>query len=144
MAPANVTDADVLATWNRLQRKRGKVRIRKAKYSVGQCVRISGAKAKFAKSAEQNFCTVVLRIIKVIHRTPLPIYEREDLNKQPIDGQFYEEDLTPVRITKQTQFEIDKIIATRVRRGIKEHNVSWKGYNRDLYSWIPASSIKKL
>jgi hypothetical protein len=45
----------------------------------------------------------------------------EYLNKKLIDGKFNEEELTPVHITKQTQFQIYKIIATRVRCGIKQH-----------------------
>ena len=49
-------------------------------YSVGQHVRISKEKAKFAKSSEQNISTEAFRIIKVIHRTPRPVYELEDLN----------------------------------------------------------------
>ena len=49
IAPANVTDSDVLAIWKRLQKKR--TRVIKAKYTVGQHVRISKEKAKFAKSA---------------------------------------------------------------------------------------------
>jgi hypothetical protein len=86
----------------------------------------------------------VFRIIKVIRRTPRPVYELEDLNRKVIDGQFYEEELTAVHITKQTQFQIDKILATRVRRGIKQHLVRWKGYNKDFDSWIPASDIHKI
>ena len=58
------------------------------------------------------------------------MYELEDLNLKVMDGQFYEEELTPVRITKQTQFQIDKILATRKRRSIKQHLVRWKGYKR--------------
>jgi len=38
-----------------MQRKSSKVRIKIARYSLGQHVRISKEKAKFAKSAEQNF-----------------------------------------------------------------------------------------
>jgi len=144
MAPASVTDSDILAIWKRMQQKQGKVRIKKAKYSVGQHVRISKEKMRFAKSAEQNFSTEIFRIIKVIRRTPRPVYELEDLNKQLIHGQFYEEELTPVRITKQTQFQIDKIVRTRVRRGIKEHLVRWKGYSSDFDSWVKASDIKKI
>ena len=88
MAPANVK----LALWKRMQKRRGKVRVKMARYSVGQHVRISKEKAKFAKSAEQNFSTKIFRIIKVIHRTPRPVYELEDLNRKVIDGQFYEEE----------------------------------------------------
>ena len=72
MAPANVTDSNILALWKRMQKRRGKVRVKIALYSVGQHVRISKEKAKFAKSAEQNFSTEIFRIIKVIHRTPRP------------------------------------------------------------------------
>ena len=126
-----------------MQKRRSKVRVKIARYSVGQYVRISKEKAKFSKSAEQNFSTEVFRIIKVIHRTPRPVYELEDFNRKLIDGQFYEE-LTPVRITKQTQFQIDKILASRTRRGIKQLLVRWKGFNRDFDSWIPASDIQKI
>ena len=70
----------------------------------------------------------------MIHRTPRPVYELEYLNKKIIYGQFYEEELTPVRITKQTQFQIDKIVATRVRPDIKEHLVHWRGYGPDFDS----------
>ena len=55
MAPANVTDSDILALWKRMQKRRGKVRVKMARYSVGQHVRISKEKAKFAKSAERKF-----------------------------------------------------------------------------------------
>jgi len=79
MAPASVTDSDVLTIWKRLQKKR--TRVIKPKYSVGQHVRIIKKKAKFAKSATQNFTTEIFRIVKVIPRTPRPVYELEDLNK---------------------------------------------------------------
>jgi len=79
----------------------------------------------------------------VIPRTPKPVYELEDLNNQPIDGSFYQEELTPEFVTKQMQFKIDKILSTRVRRGIKEHKVRWLGYGTEFYSWVKASDIVK-
>jgi hypothetical protein len=82
--------------------------------------------------------------VKVIRRTPRPVYELRDLREQDIDGQFYGEELTPVRISSRTTYKIDKILDTRVRNGIREHFVSWKGYGPDFNSWIPASSVKKL
>jgi len=70
----------------------------------------------------------------VIRRTPRPVYELDDINKILIDAQFYEKGFTPVRSTKQTQFQIDKIVATRV----KEHPVWWRGFSSDFDRWIPA------
>jgi len=46
--------------------KKCSVRVAKAKFRVGQHVRISKDKMKFAKGAEQNFSTVIFRIAKVI------------------------------------------------------------------------------
>ena len=51
MASANVTDSDILALWKRMQKRRGKVRVKIARYSVGQHARITKEKTKFAKSA---------------------------------------------------------------------------------------------
>ena len=140
MAPASVTDSDVLTIWKILQKKRSRVLVIKAKYSVGQHVRISKEKAKFANSAEQNFRSEIFRIVKVIPTIPRP----EDLNNKLIDGLFYQEELTPLYVSKQPLFKFDKIIATRVRRGIKEHKVHWQGYGPDFDGWIKASTIKKI
>ena len=79
MAPAHMSEKDVLAIWQRLNEKASRVRSVKAKYSVGQLVRIS-KEVTFANSAEQNYTTEIFRIIKVIHRNPRPVYELEDLN----------------------------------------------------------------
>ena len=146
MAPSKVTDSDVLAIWKRATDKNRR-QVRKAiatKFYIGQHVRISKEKMRFSKGAEQNYSTEIFRITKVIRRSPRPVYELEDLNKTPIEGQFYQEELTPARITKQTVYKIDKILDKRVRRGITEYLVRWRGYTKDFDSWIPASSVKNI
>ena len=104
-------------------------------------MRISKEKTKFAKDGEQTYSTEIFRITKFIERRQRPVYELEDLNKTPIDGQFCAEDHTPVRISKETSYKIDKILEKRVRRGIREYLVRWKCYGKDFDPWIPASSV---
>jgi len=128
MQPAPVSDSDILAIWKRMNEKRSRIPIAQPKFRVGQHVRISKEKIKFPKGGEQNYITEDFRIIEVILLTPRPVYKLEDLNQKVIDGQFLNEELTPVRITKRTKFQIDKILATRVKRGIWENLVCWKGY----------------
>jgi len=118
MPPARVTDSNVLVIWKRMNEKRSRIPTARPKFHVGQHVRISKEKIKFAKGGEHNYTTEIFRIIKVIRRIPRPVYELEDLNGKVIDGQFYGEKMTGVHITKRTTFNIDKILATRVRRGI--------------------------
>jgi len=65
MALSRVADSDVLAIWKRISRGR-RIRVAKFKFSVGQHVRISKEKMKFAKSGEQNFSTEIFRITTVI------------------------------------------------------------------------------
>jgi len=144
MPPARVTDSDILTIWKRMNKQQAKIPIAKPKFRVGQYVRISKEKMKFAKGGEQNYSTEVFRVIKVIRRTPRPVYELEDLNHKIIEGQFFNEELTPVQITKRTTFKIDKILATRVRRGIREHLVRWMGYGPEFDSWINATSVKNI
>ena len=107
-------------------------------------MRNSKEKMKFSKGAEQNYGLEIFRITKVIQRSPRTVHELEDLNETPIEGQFYQAELTPVRITKQTAYKIDKILDKRVRRGITEYLVRWRGYTKDFDSWIPASSVKNI
>ena len=64
-------------------------------------MRISKEKMKFAKGGEQNYTTEIFKVSKVVHRTPRPVFELEDLRGQEIEGQFYSEELVPVRITNR-------------------------------------------
>jgi len=93
MAPARVMDKDDLAIWNRMNEKRSRIPFAQPKFRVGQHVSISKEKTEFAKAGEENYTTEV------------------------IDGKFFEQELTPVRITERTTFKKDKILRTRVERG---------------------------
>ena len=72
------------------------------------------------------------------------MFELEDLQGREIEGQFYSEELVPVRVTKQTTYKIDKILDKRVRRGILEYLVGWRGYGAGFDSWVPATDIQSV
>jgi hypothetical protein len=144
MTPAGVGESDILAIWQRMNKRKNRIPTAKAKFSIGQHVRISKGKMKFPKGAEQNFSTEIFKITKVVRRTSRPVSELEDLNCTPIIGKLYQEELTPVLISKKTTYRIDKILNRKFRNGIREVKVSWKDYPKFFNSSIPENSIKNI
>jgi len=114
--------------------QRCSVRSPTATFCVKQHVCVSKEKIKFAKAAEHNFSTEIFRITKLNDRRPRALYELEDINSTLIDGQFYQKELTHLRITSQTPYNIDKILDKRVRGGIGEYIVRCRDYSRDFVS----------
>ena len=80
----------------------------RAKFKVGQDFRNCKEKIKLTKCAEQNFIREIFRFNKIIKRIARPVFELEDLNKIPIEGKFYKEELSPVSITKENVYKIGK------------------------------------
>ena len=99
---------------------------------------------KFSKASEQNCTDEIFRIVKVIRKTPRPVYELDDLNRTLIEGQFQIEELTPVRVTKSSVYKIDKILDKRYTNGILEYLIHWKGYREDFDSWVPEATVKNI
>ena len=79
---------------------------RESDVSLGEHVRISKEKMRFAKAARQTFSTETFRVAKLIERRTRAVHELDDLNGAPIDGYFYREELTPIRITDRTFYKI--------------------------------------
>jgi hypothetical protein len=99
MAQAKVRNTNILE--NRRRMNNINTRVVKPKFSAGQHVRISREKMRFSKSSEQNISTELFLVTSVIKKRPRPVYDLEDLNNTPIDGEFYQEELVPVRISKR-------------------------------------------
>ena len=97
MAPAAVTNKHVLDIRTRMNVWRFRVRVGGVKFHVVQHVGFSKEKMKFAKGSEQNYTDEIFRIVKVIRKSPRPVYELEDLNRTLIEVQFYGEKLNLTR-----------------------------------------------
>jgi hypothetical protein len=53
MAPSKVGESDVLAIWNKMRDRQNKIKTAVAKFRVGQHVRITKEKLKFAKGGNK-------------------------------------------------------------------------------------------
>jgi hypothetical protein len=72
------------------------------------------------------FSTEIFQVVKVIHRMPQPVYELTDLQGRPMEGKFYNYELVKVTASPESEFQIDKIVRTRKKGGIKQHFVKRK------------------
>jgi hypothetical protein len=117
MAPSKTTDSDILAILNKMRARHNSIRRAPVKFKVPQHFRISKEKLTFAKGGEQSYTTDIFRIQIVVRKIPRPVYELVDLLGKHIGGQFYEEELSPVIVTKHKSYPIHKILRKRVRNG---------------------------
>ena len=65
---------------------------------------------------------------------PQPFYELSDLQARPNEGKFYNYEFVKVTISPN-RVQIDKIVRTRNKNGIKQRIVKWKGYDETFISW---------
>ena len=106
---------------------------KKAKFKVGDRVRISKYKNIFTKGYMPNWTEEVFTIKQVKNTEPWT-YVIEDLQGNTIDGTFYEAELQK---TNQEVFRVEKVLK---RKGNKLF-VKWKGYPSSQNSWIDRSDL---
>lgn len=132
MRPAQVTAQNADAVWEKTYGEALAVSNRAAKYKRGDRVRIDKAQGKFAKSYLPTMTPEVFNV-KGTNRTKPTSYVIEDLQKEPILGNFYDENLQQQTLQQKV---IDTVHRTR-RRGQKiEYLVSWRNENPDDKQWI--------
>ena len=143
MRPIDVTLENAHKAYENL-RKKYKSILRKSKYKVNQLIRISRKRGVFEKAYYAGWTEEIFRITKILkHRTP-SVYEIKDLNDEPIDGFFYEEELNPVIKNNDEEYIVERILRTSGQGRNKKYLIKWKGYNDSFNSWIPASDLRKL
>lgn len=101
----------------------------KAKYSVGDSVRISNPKFIFSRGFHPQFSTQLYTISMVNNKYPVT-YRLNNYLNQPLPGSYYQHEL--LKTHNKDLFLIEKIVQ---RKGNKI-KVRWLGYPKDADSWI--------
>ena len=106
---------------------------KKAKFKVGDHVRISKYKNIFAKGYTPNWSEKIF-VIKEIKNTVPWTYVINDLNGEQIIETFYEKELQK---TNQEEFRIEKVI----KKKRNKLYVKWEEYHNSFNSWIDKKDL---
>ena len=102
----------------------------KIKFKPGDKVRFSKLKNKFTRSYLPQAQHEIMRIAAVFKHLPRVLYQLESLSGEPIEGKFYQEELT--LILNQDEYLVEKVLK---KKG-KKMFVKWLGYPNSFNSWI--------
>lgn len=110
--------------------KRAKHKKQKAKFAVGDSVRMSKYKHVFSKGYTPNWTTEVFTIRRVLHTTNPITYLLKDWQGNDIDGVVYVEEL---QLAKYPDiYLVDRIL----RRKDGKAYVKWLGFDDEFNQWI--------
>jgi hypothetical protein len=116
---------------------------KKSKFNVGDTVKISEYKHKFAKGYRPNWTFEMFKVKKVVRRNPI-VYIIEDLEGEEIKGLWYSEELQRVSSDESTTFRIEEILKTRGTGAKKQVFVKWQGYPSKFNSWVFSKDLQDL
>ena len=110
----------------------------KAKFKIGDIVRVSRWKGIFEKGFHPNWSEQLYRIDDVLLTNPIT-YRIKDFDDKLIEGTFYEQELQKSKQVEENIFRVEKMLRTRTRNGRKEVLVKWAGYKDP--TWEPEKNI---
>lgn len=112
----------------------------KAKFNVGERVRISKQKPVFGKGYEEKWSDETFTIDSINTKYDPPLYSLRDEKGEVLKGSFYEQELQTV--PANSIHRIEKILRTRTNKGKRQALVKWKGYVEP--TWIDYSQIQSV
>ena len=110
------------------------LRKKKAKFNVGDKIRVSKVKQLFEKGYTANWSTEIFTISRVSATNPVT-YHLKDYRDEPIAGSFYEQEL--LKAKHPDVFLVEKVLK---RKG-NQVFVKWLGFDNMHNSWIEKSEI---
>ena len=118
-----------------------KIKPKKRVFNIGDTVRISKIKGKFARGYKEQSNQEIFKIFEIKEKSKIPMYILETYNgTEKIKGAFYDFELTKV---KDGVFRIEKILKTRKKGNIIQHFVKWKGFDDSYNSWIISTDVEQ-
>ena len=111
------------------------------KFEVGDLVRLSHVAHAFTREFDEKYTRELFHISSRKRRGPLNVYTVRDLNKEEIEGTFYQAELQAVTVDLSGEFDMEKVLRTRKVKGKKEYLVRWANYPPSFDSWVSEEDL---
>ena len=112
------------------------------KFKVGDVVRISKIPGTYDKEADKKWTDELFTVTTRTLNQAIPKYEIKDFANDPIIDKFSNDELQKVSVDQDTQYDIDKILRKRKKRGKTQVLVHWVGWPSKFDSWIDEDQVK--
>lgn len=113
--------------------------VKKAKYKVGDRVRISRLDNVFRKGYMITRTWEIFEVSEVQKTDPIT-YKLKDLSGDPLYGSFYDSELTFVDKSDEI-YAVEKIVNKRKRGGKTEYRVKYMGWDSSHNQWISEDDL---
>ena len=140
MAPRDVTKAKEAELWRKLYGSAVAGTLSTPSSSPRAVVRISKVKGVFEKGHHPNWTEEMFRVLRHVKRSGTRgVYKLEDWMGEPIEGQFYEDEVQEVE--PSDLFFIESVLQRRTVGGEKQVLVKWRGWPKKFNTWIDAKEL---
>lgn len=113
------------------------------KYQIGDMVRVSKLKTKFARGYHEQWKRELFTIHDINTKMPIPMFIIKSMNTNEIvKGGFYSSEL--VKIGKTDVYKIERILRHRRRNGKMEYFVRWEGFDAQHDSWVSEEDVTQI
>ncbi len=144
VSPVEVTGDRIQKVWFSRAHKdlRKQLQYKPFKFEIGDNVRIHYSRGNsFKKEYNEKMGAQVYSIHQRYSPGNNHLYKVKNDQGELLPGKFRENELELVNINNDTIWRIEKVLARRVKNGIREVKVRWLDYDAFYDSWIPAKDI---
>ena len=109
---------------------------------MGDVVRISKIPGSYDKETDKKWTDELFTVTTRTLNQGIPKYDIKDFANDPIIDKFSNDELQKVSVDQDTQYDIDKILRKRKKRGKTQVLVHWVGWPSKFDSWIDEDQVK--
>ena len=111
----------------------------KPKFKINDIVRVSRYRGTFDKGYLPTWSEEYYRITKIENTAP-PVYVISDMQHEPLQGTFYENELQKILIDPNMTYRIEKVL--KQKRGAIF--VKFVGWPNKFNMWIPTNDVSRV